>query len=98
MVTTPTKSAHSAMDCAIPGTRFEGTDGLGDVSIWFMGNAQNRLTLISKSPTSEHETGRAPVGPVEWQTSDSVEAPCTCCAARTRNTGETPPSNWQTTA
>src|SRR4030095_15784956 len=60
--------------------------------------AMIQFLLISKSPTTEHQIGRAPFGPMEWQTSDSDEAPCTYCAAQTRNILETPPSNWQTTA
>src|SRR5258705_6416579 len=60
--------------------------------------AKIQFLLISKTPTNEHQIGRAPFGPMEWQTSDSVEAPCTYCGARTRNIWETPPANWQTTA
>ena len=59
---------------------------------------ETKFPLISKSPTTEHQSGRAPFGPMDWQTSDGVEAPCTHCAARTRNIGETPPTNWQTAA
>src|SRR5688572_13158641 len=57
-----------------------------------------QFLLISKLPTTEHQIGRAPFGPREWQTSDSVEERRRDCAARTRNSWETSPTNWQTTA
>src|SRR5258707_491216 len=57
-----------------------------------------QFVLISKTPTTEQHIGRAPFEPMEQQTSDSIEWPSGDCAALTRNTRETPPTNWQATA